>query len=161
MTAQTPEKLLYQNDSLAMCSEPLAHYPGISTEPWIYIMPNTALSRCYLGTWEIEADRLYLKKLQRWKKEADVVTELGIEDLFPGFSEGVFAHWYTGELRCPRGALLKYVHGAYASVYEEDVLLRLRRGVLIEERVVRHGTAPPNTQAGYRINAKTTYYGDP
>lgn len=159
MTAQTPEKLIYQGVNLSLCSEPLAHFPGMPTQPWVYVVPNTALSRCYLGTWEIESDRLYLKKLQRWKKQANVVTECGIEDLFPGYPDGVFAHWYTGELRCLRGALLKYVHGGYASIYEEDLFLRVQHGVLIEERVVRNGTAPPDAKAGYRINAMTSYLG--
>jgi hypothetical protein len=127
------------------------------TQPWIYIMPNTALSRCYFGTWEIECDRLYLKKLQRWKKEGDVVTERGIEDLFPGYPDGVFAHWYTGELRCPRGSLLKYVHGDFRSIYEEDLFLCVQRGVVLEERVVRNGIAPSNVKAGYRINAMTSF----
>lgn len=160
MTAQTPERLRYQGVAIAMCSLPLVHYPGILTEPWVYIMPNTALSRCYLGSWEIEANRLYLKKLQRWKKDGDVVTEKGIEDLFPGFAGGVFAHWYTGELRCPRGALLNYVPGGFSSVYEEDLFLRIQRGELIEERVVRNGTAAPHAESGYRINALTTYLGE-
>jgi hypothetical protein len=112
-------------------------------------MPKTALSRCYLGTWKIESNRLYLKKLKRWEKEADVVRECGIEDLFPGYPDGVFAHWYSGELRYPRGALLQYIHGGYSSTYEEDLFLRVQHGVAIEERVFRNGTAPPDAKAGY------------
>jgi hypothetical protein len=157
MTAQTPESLIYQGASLQLCSEPLAHFPSLMLPTWVYVMPNTALARCYIGTWEIESDRLYLKKLRFWKQENDVVTERGIEDLFPGHPDGVFAHWFNGILRCPRGALLKYVHGGFASIYEEDVFLRVQRGVLIEERIVRNGTAPPNAEAGYRINAMTSF----
>lgn len=157
MTAQTPERLSYQGNILSLCSEPLAHFPGLMLPTWVYVMPNTSLSRCYVGRWEIESDRLYLKKLQFWKQENDVVTERGIEDFFPGYPDGVFAHWYTGELRCPRGALLQYAHGGYRSIYEEDLFLRVQRGVLIEERIVRNGTAAPGTEAGYRINAVTSF----
>lgn len=157
MTAQTPEKLIYRGEILSLCSEPLAHYPGMPTQPWVYIMPNTALSRCYLGTWAIESGRLYLKKLQRWKNDANGITERGIEDLFPGYSDGVFAHWYTGELLCPRGALLKYTHGGFASTYEEYLFFRVQRGVVIEERAVLNGTAPPNAESGYRINVMVSY----
>lgn len=157
MTAQTPERLIYQDASLQLCSEPLAQFPGLMLPTWVYVMPNTALSRCYMGTWEIESDRLYLKKLQFWKQENDVVTERGIEDFFPGYPDGVFAHWYTGELRCPRSALLKYVHGGFHSVYEVDLFLRVQGGVLIGERIVRNGTAAPGTEAGYRINAMTSF----
>jgi hypothetical protein len=83
--------------------------------------------------------------------------DAGMEKLFPGYLNGVFAHWYTGELRCPRGALLKYVHGGFHSVYEEDLFLRVQRGVLIDERIVRNGTAPPNAESGYLIKAWTTF----
>ena len=122
-----------------------------------YAMPSTALSRCYQGTWQIESDRLYLRKLQCWKKEGNKVRECSIEELCPGFPDGVFAHWFSGELRCPRGALLGYVHGGYSSTYEEDLFLRVQKGVVLEERIVRNGTAPPNAKAGYRINAMVSY----
>lgn len=157
MSTQTPERLFYQGARLQLCSEPLAYFPGLMLPTWVYIMPKTSLSRCYLGTWGIESDRLYLKKLQYWKKEGDVVTERNIEDLFPNYQDGIFANWYSGEVRCPRGALLKYVRGGFNSVYEEDLFLRFQRGVLIEERIVRNGTAAPGAEAGYRINAMTTF----
>ena len=157
MTAQIPERLLYQGADLALCTEPLKHFTGMPTEPWVYIMPNSALSRCYLGTWAIELDRLYLKKLQRWKHIGDQLVEFGIEDLLPGFPDGVFAHWFHGELRCPRGALLKYFRGGFSSIYEEDVFLRVQGGVVHEERVVRNGTAEPGQTPGYQIRAMTTY----
>jgi hypothetical protein len=157
MTAQTPERLVYQGNILSLCSEPLEHFPGISPVEWPYYFPNTSLMRGYLGTWAIESDRLYLKALQRRMRESGRSVDAGLEQLFPGFPDGVFAHWYTGELRCPRGALLKYVHGGFASVYEEDLFLRVQRGVLIDERIVRNGTAPPNAEVGYQINAWTTF----
>ncbi len=157
MTAQTPEALVYRGTTLSLCAEPLEHFAGLSINAGDYVMPNTAMSRRYMGTWEIESDRMYLKSLRRWKREDDKVKECGIEDLFPGFPDGVYAHWYTGELRCPRGALLKYVHGGYASIYEEDLFLRVQRGVVIEERVVRNGTALANVVTGYRINAMVSY----
>ena len=156
MTAQTPENLIYQGDELALCADPLAHFPGIKpVHPYAY--PSTDLWRGYIGTWGIESDRLYLKALQRWRHDTDQLVVVGIEDLFPGFPDGVFAHWYTGELRCPRGALLKYVHGGFASTYEEDLFFWVQKGVVIEERIIRNGTAVPGVDAGYRINAWTTF----
>ena len=154
MTAQTPERLLYQGETLTLCSEPLGHFMEMLAMPWKFYAFNTSLWRGYVGTWRIEGERLYLTKLQGWVKESEQVKEVGLEALFPGYPDGVFAHWFTGELRCPRGGLLKYVHGGYGSTYEEDLLLQLQRGVLQEERVVRNGIAKPDAVQGYIVGAK-------
>jgi hypothetical protein len=42
----------------------------------------------------------------------------------------VFAHWYCGTIRAPQGKLLKYEHGGYASEYERDLLIRVRKGIV-------------------------------
>ena len=157
MTAQLPEHLIHQGQTLTLATEPLDLFMVMAALPWKLNAHSTALWRGYIGTWAIEADRLYLKSLKGWVKELEKTKEVGLEDLFPGFPDGVFAHWYTGELRCPHGALLKYVHGGFHSVYEEDHFLRVQRGVLKDERIVRNGTAPPNAEAGYLIKAWTTF----
>lgn len=157
MTAQTPEKLIYQGEQLTLCTEPLAYYPGIRPVQHPYDYPSTSLWRGYIGTWAIESDRLYLKALQRWKHVAGQRVAVDIEDLFPGYQDGVFAHWFTGELRCPRGALLKYVHGGYLSTYEEDLFISVKHGVVTEERIVRNGTAAPDAHEGYRITVQTIF----
>ena len=66
-----------------------------------------------------------------------------------GFAHDVFAHWYTVTLRCPQGALLKYVHGGFRSVYEEDLFLEVSKGAVANERLVRNGTAAPDALKGY------------
>ena len=157
MTAQTPEKLIYQGEQLALCTEPLARFPGISPVQPPYEYPSRALWRGYIGTWAIEADRLYLKALQRWKHVDGQTVVVGIEDMFQNFTSGVFAHWYTGQLRCARGALLKYVHGGYLSTYEEDLFIGVKRGVVIDERIVRNGTASPDAHEGYLIAVQTIF----
>ena len=43
--------------------------------------------------------------------------------------------WYSGTIRLPQGKLLNYVHGGYGSTYEQDVLLHIELGVLVETRV--------------------------
>ena len=69
----------------------------------------------------------------------------------------VFAHWFTGELRCPSGALLHYVHGGYGSTYESDLFLRVQRGVVLEERTVVNGQAEPDASKEYLLAGMTTY----
>ncbi|MDR2810101.1 MAG: hypothetical protein LBB84_06035 [Tannerellaceae bacterium] len=48
----------------------------------------------------------------------------------------VFADWFSGEIRVPRGEMLQYVHMSYASVFEEDLFLSFQAGVLTDKRVV-------------------------
>jgi hypothetical protein len=77
--------------------------------------------------------------------------------MFPGYPDGVFAHWYTGEMRCPQGELLKYVHGGYASSYEKDLFIDVRQGVVVGERVVENGQSESTVKKGYVLAGLTNF----
>ena len=133
MTAQVSERLIYGGREFALFSNPLSLYlqqTGTSFES-----PNTACWRGYVGTWEIieaaGAERLYLVKLRAHKTYVDIVE---LKDIFPGY-EKIFAHWFSGELRCPQGELLNYVHSGYASAYESDLFIQIERGVITGKHV--------------------------
>ncbi|MFZ4711843.1 MAG: hypothetical protein ACOYMH_18585, partial [Zwartia sp.] len=64
-----------------------------------------------------------------------------LADVFPDYPNGVFAHWFTGELRCPQGERLRYVHRGFDSKYEKDLFITVRSGVVIGERLVVNGVA--------------------
>ena len=156
MTAQVSETLIYHGKELMMFSNPLDPYlraAGLHFESM-----NTANWRGYEGTWEIKGSEatgegLYLVRLEANRSFDEVV---GLAEIFPGFPDGVFAHWYTGTLRCPQGALLKYVHGGFGSVYEEDLFFDVTKGVVTNERLVRNGTAAPDASKGYTLAAATS-----
>ena len=139
MTAQVSEKLLYEGKSIFLFSEPLALY--LMQNQIRFTSPHTANWRGYVGTWEIieteGVERLYLVGIEAHK---DYETILTLPDLFPGFDK-VFAHWFTGELRCPQGELLNYVHGGYASTYEYDLMMEFKQGVLVH-KYARHNKSP-------------------
>ena len=144
MTAQVSEKLLYGGKAISLCTEPLALYlkqNGIEFES-----PHTANWRGYVGTWEVieaeGAERLYLIGIKAHK---DYETILKLSDLFPGFDK-VFAHWFTGELLCPQGELLNYVHGGYASTYEYDLMMEFKQGVLVH-KYAKHNTYPETKES--------------
>jgi len=139
MTAQASELLIYGGKEIRLCSNPLSSYlrqTGISFES-----PSTACWRGYIGTWEIiESDgieRLYLVALSAHRSYEEIA---GVSDIFPGFDR-VFAHWFTGELRCPQGAVLDYVHGGYSSTHEYDLLMDFKQGVLVNTHA-RHNENP-------------------
>jgi hypothetical protein len=146
MTAQSMESLVFNGERLRMCTTPLDIYliqRGIR-----FHSETTANWRGYDGSWEIKGSeelgyRLYLVGLS-----ASIAYQkrVGLDYLFPDYPNGVFAHWFTGEIRCPRGDRLHYVHGGYASIYEEDLFLEFHEGVLKGSRVVKNEAPKPIAQ---------------
>ena len=134
MTAQYTERLLLRGEKLSLCTEPLAPYLESGANQITFDANTSACWRGYQGTWAIESDRLYLVKLQGGSVTNEGWVERSLADLFPQYPDGVFAHWYTGELRCSKGQLLNYVHGGYASQYEQDLFIDVVRGVVVSKR---------------------------
>ena len=91
----------------------------------------------------LESDRLYLVKLKGTSRTEAGWIDRTLADLFPDYPDGVFAHWFTGELRCPQGELIQYTHGGYASMYEMDLFLAIQQGQLTGERLVVNGPPRP------------------
>jgi hypothetical protein len=108
MTAQATETLIYKGQELSLCETPLDDYLVSAGSGIAFESPSTALWRGYVGTWEVISDRLYLVALDGFQMLDGKFTEVGLADVFPDFPQGLFAHWYTGELRCPRGTLLRF-----------------------------------------------------
>ena len=144
MTAQATEILLFEGEELSLCNEPLEYFLDNQQPPVKFMSPHTALWRGYIGTWSIEGERLYLKSLKANTHDevSGGIQEVGLDAVFPGFPDGVFAHWFSGELRCTRGAMLKYVHGGFGSVYERDLFFKVKKGVVIDCREVVNGVVP-------------------
>lgn len=154
MTAQISERLLVEGEQVALLTEPLneyftqgGHNPGFQST-------STALWRGYVGSWEIVADRLYLIGLSGVLASGE---DASMESVFPGFPDRVFAHWFSGSLRIPKGKLLKYVHMGYSSTYEKDMYLRIRKGVLIGQHTQTNGQAETDAPEGYRVSAMTSW----
>lgn len=131
MTAQTPERLVYQGNLENLCTEPLGDYffrMGIE-QPFEAIISSNW--RGYRGTWEIAYERLYLIELEGQLLDG---SNANLEKFFPGFPRRVFAHWFTGTLYIPQGKLLSYVHMGYGSTFEREVLIEVEQGVLRSTR---------------------------
>jgi len=139
MTAQVSESLIYKGTEYSMFTEPLggylAHHPSIQFESY-----STACWRGYYGSWEVKGspEHGYGLYLIEFSGHLPNQQDVGLDYLFPNSPEGVFAHWFTGEIRCPFGDLLNYVHMGYASTYQKDLILEFRRGLLISERIVEN-----------------------
>lgn len=138
MTAQVSETLIFHGKELMMFSNPLDPY--LRATGLHFVSPHTANWRGYQGTWEIKGteetgERLYLVALHAHLNHEEIV---GLEAIFPGFADGVFAHWFSGTIRLPQGKQLKYEHMGYMSVYEYDLFLEIKKGVMIGKRAVHN-----------------------
>ena len=140
MTAQVSETLIYQGEKLTLYSQPLADYLAANGDQPVFEARTSALWRGYVGTWEIVDSRLYLVALRGWlpgNAEANLAT------LFPECGGRMFAYWYTGTLRVPQGKLIKYVHQAYDSAHERDLLFEVADGVVQSVTSQQNSTDQP------------------
>lgn len=154
MTAQASEVLIYKGESLTMCSTPLDVYLENIGRPIRFQGLSTACWRGYVASWEVVADRLYITDISAIFDDG---RDVSLEDLFPGYPEGAFAHWFTGEVRCPQGRQLKYVHMGFSSQFERDLFLTFKAGVLTSERTVVNGVASPAASNRYMPAAWVAY----
>lgn len=131
MTAQIQEKILLNGTLYPMSSEPLNYnFSYWLTNGKNLHSPHTACYRGYVGTWEIQDNKLYLVKLVGY---LDLFETLQLNDLFPHLSEDrLFADWFTGELVLNGGKMIEYVHSGYESRYEYTILLQLVNGEVID-----------------------------
>ena len=133
MTAQLKEILLYKGDKVGMATEPLAPYLQ-NIKDVNFLSRSTACWRGYFGIWELRDKKLFIIKLQACLED---YKEVDLNYLFPGKNE-IFADWFSGEIRIPQGEMLQYVHMGYESIFEKDLILKFKKGVLIDERIVKN-----------------------
>jgi hypothetical protein len=52
---------------------------------------------------------------------------------------------------------LNYVHGGYASTYEQDLFIEIEKGVVLSERIEGNGVGTGKGRTGYTLGAMTTF----
>ena len=134
MTAQFSERLRYEGQDLSMYTNPLSDFFAMGGANPGFDANCTALWRGYVGSWENIQTRLYLTAISGTLKDGG---QASLASVFPDFPDRVFAHWYSGEIRIPRGKRTKYVHQGYDSKFERDLLLDVEHGV-VKATHIRH-----------------------
>lgn len=138
MTVQISEPLIYRDEELRTREYPLNEYfvrSGIAN-PFGNESRGT-MSCCwngYVAAWLVEDGRLYLKQIQDIHGEGE--NALNLETVFPGYTEGVFAHWYSGTMKFPQGEVIKRGSSTAPNIFERDWVLIFRKGLLVSEEVV-------------------------
>lgn len=136
MTAQMHEIIRYKEENLSMASTPFDPY--LKAKDIQLTPPHTACWRGYFGKWEIKDNQLFLTELTAFLNE--VGEEVDLNYFFPSQNE-VFADWFTGTLRIPSGEELEYVHMGFESIYERNILLEIKDGILVGESVQENDPA--------------------
>ena len=129
MTAQVHENLILNGEETSMDFCP----PLPENDPRIVelndgdiedggMIFSTACWRHYIGTWEIKHNKFYLVDLEgRLNLAGD---------------EPVFADWFTGTLRIPKGERLHYVQREYDSVYEQEMHVKIEKGIVTKSKTI-------------------------
>ncbi len=135
-TAQIPDRLIYNGETVSIFSNPLEQLPNIDNlRPKLFGdkkgCNSTACWREYQGKWEIIDSELYLIGIYSCCFCEDKI-EANLEQLFPDkFENGkVKADWVTANILSPQGKQLYYVHMGYESLYEKEVVYEIENGQL-------------------------------
>ncbi|MGR9979322.1 hypothetical protein ACUOII_24165, partial [Escherichia coli] len=76
---------------------------------------------------------MYLLKITTGRHNKPKSLSLAV--LFPGYKSKVFAHWFSGVLRCPQGKCTQYVHMGHESVFESDLFILVKKGKVIATQI--------------------------
>jgi len=130
MTAQVHERLIYEGEesSMAFCPPLPENDPRIKelkddeVEDSNPIVFSTACWREYIGTWEIKNGKFYLLNIiGRYKIISD---------------SPIFANWFSGAIRIPKGEMLHYVHMGFGSVFEEELHVKIDKGIVVKKKII-------------------------
>ena len=129
MTAQIPELLKLDGQEVLMtfCPPLPEGHPRLVERPDAPVDEDssiwtTACWRRYQASWAIIEERFYLTHVDgTWELLGD---------------GPLWAEWFSGVLRVPRGEQLEYVHMGFGSVYEEEVHIEVDRGRVVARRVL-------------------------
>lgn len=131
MTAQLSEVLILNGKKVNMlfCPPFPKEHPRITaTDPDDFTEEeerecfNTACWRGYQGTWEIKNGRFYLVRL------------MGAYRMRGG--KPMFAKWFSGVLRIPKGKMVCDIYMGFASVYEREIYIKIEKGMVAGIRFI-------------------------
>lgn len=145
-TEQVPDYLIYENDTVAIYSNPLDnHIEALfrDTSFMLNTCMSTACWRRYQATWKIENEKLYLIKIEDCCNDnVQANMKLIFQDKW--VDNKVLADWYSGRLVIPVGNTIYGEHMGYSNVHQQEDIIQVRNGQVSEKkRVDNSKTALP------------------
>ncbi|MCC7166586.1 MAG: hypothetical protein IT565_03365 [Rhodospirillales bacterium] len=139
MTAQIADSIDIDGERLALFAEPLeSYFAGHPPRP-TFRPTSTANWRGYVASWRIRDNKLYITAIEGRICEPSRAAPhdpqcpsqpATLQSLFRTQETEVFADWFSGTLRVPKGAMTDYVHMGYERRHEFDLLITIERGVV-------------------------------
>ena len=133
MTSQIHEELIYEGEhtSMVCCPDLPQHHSRCvelsgndakANDPHGWYLSSTACYRGYYGTWEVNERRFYLLNLEgRFRLVG---------------KDPLFADWFSGVLRVPRGELLQDIRSRSNSQYEQELLVHIDHGIVTQTSLI-------------------------
>lgn len=139
-TAQTPDYLIFEKDTLRLHCNPLEEYFKKNPIPKGLITSfSTANWRGYIAYFKFVDNKLVVENI--YKEEFQKSNSSKFKDSLISIYNDVFGlntnfecDFYTGLLVCPHGKLLEYVHMGYSSLYENYKLFEIGSGTMIKSK---------------------------
>jgi len=138
MAAQLPDILILDGTKMDLYSNPLESYWDLYPKKKPVFQSTESCKRGYIATWQLHNRLLILREITGniqtsnfifWKK----VIPYSWKMLFPKVQgNGVVASWFTGKIRIPQGNKLFYVHHAYDSRFEREIIITIDKGEAIK-----------------------------
>ena len=135
-TAQIPDLLIYNGDTLSIFENPLEQlYENDSIRPDFFGDKegciSTACWRGYQAEWIIIEKQLFLTGIYSCCYREDKI-KADLKQLFGDkcVSGKVKADWFSGNIIAPQGRMLYYFHMGYGSLYEKELEFRFSKGNL-------------------------------
>lgn len=108
---------------------------------------TTANWEGYTGFWEVRNNRLYLQKIEvrlyekGKQKESSLTFDADtLKLVFTSCStpEGIFARWFSGEIRAGKGDLVRYVHSGFDRNMQIEKVMTVKEGKIIRTHLYQN-----------------------
>ncbi|MRX67872.1 hypothetical protein SAMN06265349_105249 [Flavobacterium resistens] len=139
-TAQVPDYLIVDKDTLMIQSNPLEDYFKEHPMPKsLNRSISTANWRGYVAYFKFLNGKLVVENI--YKEDYSENEKGDLKYLLTSIYKEIFGdrknfecNFYSGLLICPSGKMLEYVHMGYSSVYENYDLIEIKNGVNIKSK---------------------------
>ncbi len=137
-TGQTPDYIIYQQDTLPLFANPLEQYFSLVGNRDIPDFNggcgSTACWRGYKAIWELKNDSLFLRQITSCHSDCGKPHDGNLFKMFG--TQSVFASWYSGQVTIPRGKYFESYNMGYASLYDYEEHLEFSSGLVKSKSVI-------------------------
>lgn len=139
-TAQVPDYLIVDKDTLQIQSNPLQEYFKIHPIPEnLTTTVSTGNWRGYIAFFKFLNGKLVVENIykENYKENTKGKTDFFLTSIYKdvfGEKSNFECNFYSGLLICPSGKMLQYVHMGYSSLYENYNLIEIKNGINIKSK---------------------------